>query len=176
MMVLYRLIPSNRIIFPVAFAAFLAFDYSLPAPLLNEIMNAIQVAFGIVILVVYSSVWRDVFIKNVKMTAVHHLALGVHFSWLSIVAQRSYFIIQRKMDSVWMLHNYRFLSLICFCGIIGGILHLTAPEKIKTLKLNSRGWHNVAVAFMLGFALATIVFVIEPSLIMVIKELGAHNG
>ncbi len=164
---------GNRIGFPAAIMAYWVLVFCLADDIVLELINSIHITIGLAVIYVYTPVmWRDIFIRGLPMGPIHHLALGITFTWLSIVVSRGYSSLFRLTANHDLLYNYAWLGFFSWLGIIGGVLHITAPKKIKTVVIETREWLPIVIAFTSGSLLTVVLFIIKPHVLLWVQGLS----
>lgn len=169
---------SNPVIIPatIFFGLYFVLDWLTDDRIFIEVVNSIQICIGIAVIVVYFPTWKRVVFGNDAMGPIHHLGLGITCAWVSMVLARAYTTLFRFTGEEALLYQYSIIGFISWIGIAGGVLHLTAPVKIKSVEIPVRAAFAIIGSFLAGCVLTVILFLTQPWIVRLTHNLFNLSG
>jgi hypothetical protein len=139
----------------VVHAIYLLLVYFVDRADLITLMNGVMFSVAVAVVATFS---RDTIriIATGDVDREDYLLLGIIAAWASDVAVRFWTTLVRYLGRPEGFVDHPILALFLLWGIVGGVLHLTAPNAIKG-KVPTRNWIKVGAAVGIGTVLAFLI-------------------
>lgn len=130
---------------------------TVPTSILVQVLNGLFLGFSIVVTIVFAPLfWRA--IRQPEFDDVSQLTVGMGLMWSSIWIARA---LNAYGQAQGFEHgiNSPVVGVSAYFGVVGLLLHITAPGMVRDRWVYNRRW--VYTAVLSGFVIAAIVIKVQ---------------